>query len=34
MRLRKKLEVDASSPQMILTQRGRGYVLALPVERD
>lgn len=34
LRLRKKLELDASSPRMILTQRGRGYVFALPVERD
>lgn len=34
LRLRKKTQVDASSPRMILTQRGRGYVFALPVERD
>ncbi|WFU07418.1 response regulator (plasmid) [Rhizobium sp. CB3171] len=34
LRLRKKLELDASSPRMILTQRGRGYIFALPVERD
>ncbi|MBY3349144.1 response regulator [Rhizobium laguerreae] len=34
LRLRKKIELDASSPRIILTQRGRGYVFALPVERD
>lgn len=34
LRLRKKLESDASAPRMIVTERGRGYIFALPVERD
>ena len=33
LRLRRKLEVDASAPQIIRTERGVGYVFALPVER-
>jgi len=31
--LRRKLELDPSAPQMIRTERGVGYVFALPVER-
>ncbi|MBX5242775.1 response regulator [Rhizobium sp. NLR22b] len=34
LRLRKKLEPDVSSPSLIVTERGRGYVFTLPVERD
>jgi two-component system OmpR family response regulator len=33
LRLRRKLEADMNSPQMIRTERGVGYVFALPVER-
>jgi DNA-binding response OmpR family regulator len=33
LRLRRKLETDASAPQIIRTERGVGYVFALPVER-
>lgn len=33
LRLRRKLETDTSSPQFILTERGVGYVFAVPVER-
>lgn len=33
LRLRRKLETDPSSPRVIQTERGVGYVLALPVER-
>jgi two-component system OmpR family response regulator len=33
LRLRRKLEADASAPQIIRTERGIGYVFALPVER-
>jgi two-component system OmpR family response regulator len=33
LRLRRKLEADASAPRIIRTERGVGYVLALPVER-
>lgn len=33
LRLRRKLEADASSPQIICTERGVGYVFALPVNR-
>ena len=33
LRLRRKLEVDPSAPQMIRTERRVGYVFALPVER-
>jgi DNA-binding response OmpR family regulator len=33
LRLRRKLEADMNSPQMIRTERGMGYLFALPVER-
>jgi DNA-binding response OmpR family regulator len=33
LRLRRKLETDASAPSIIRTERGVGYVFALPVER-
>jgi len=33
LRLRRKLERDPSAPRMIQTERGIGYVFALPVER-
>ena len=32
LRLRRKLETDASSPRVIRTERGVGYVFELPVE--
>ena len=32
LRLRRKLEIDASEPRIIQTERGVGYVFALPVE--
>ena len=32
LRLRRKLETDASNPTVIRTERGVGYVFALPVE--
>ena len=32
LRLRRKLEADSSAPQIIQTERGIGYVFALPVE--
>jgi two-component system OmpR family response regulator len=32
LRLRRKLEADASTPRIIRTKRGIGYVFALPVE--
>jgi two-component system OmpR family response regulator len=32
-RLRRKLEIDPSAPRVIQTERGVGYVFALPVER-
>ena len=31
-RLRRELEVDASEPGVIQTERGIGYIFALPVE--
>ena len=34
LRLRRKLEVDASAPRMIRTERGIGYFLDCSVERD
>ena len=33
LRLRRKLERDASAPRVIRTERGVGYVFAVPVER-
>ena len=33
LRLRRKLERDSSAPRVIQTERGVGYVLAVPVER-
>jgi len=33
LRLRRKLETDPSAPSIIRTERGVGYVFALPVER-
>ena len=33
LRLRRKLERDPTAPRMIQTERGIGYVFALPVER-
>jgi two-component system OmpR family response regulator len=33
LRLRRKLESDASAPRVIQTERGVGYVFAVPVER-
>jgi two-component system OmpR family response regulator len=33
LRLRRKLEADPSAPSIIRTERGVGYVFALPVER-
>jgi DNA-binding response OmpR family regulator len=32
LRLRRKLEIDPSAPRIIQTERGVGYVFALPVE--
>jgi len=34
LRLRRKLERDPSAPRVIQTERGVGYVFAVPVERD
>jgi DNA-binding response OmpR family regulator len=33
LRLRRKLEHDPSAPRVIQTERGIGYVFAVPVER-
>ena len=33
LRLRRKLERDPSAPRFIQTERGVGYVFAVPVER-
>jgi DNA-binding response OmpR family regulator len=33
LRLRRKLERDPSTPRVIQTERGVGYVFAVPVER-
>jgi DNA-binding response OmpR family regulator len=33
LRLRRKLEIDPNAPRAIRTERGIGYVFALPVER-
>jgi DNA-binding response OmpR family regulator len=33
LRLRRKLEIDPDAPRAIRTERGIGYVFALPVER-
>jgi DNA-binding response OmpR family regulator len=33
LRLRRKLEADPTAPRIIQTQRGVGYIFALPVER-
>jgi two-component system OmpR family response regulator len=33
LRLRRKLERDSSAPRIIQTERGVGYVFAVPVER-
>ena len=33
LRLRRKLEIDPNAPRMIRTERGIGYVFALPVQR-
>jgi len=32
LRLRRKLEVDPSAPRVIRTERGIGYIFALPVQ--
>jgi two-component system, OmpR family, response regulator len=34
LRLRRKLEIDPSAPRIIRTERGVGYVFAVPVERQ
>ena len=33
LRLRRKLEIDPNASRIIQTERGIGYVFALPVER-
>ena len=32
LRLRRKLEIDPSAPELIRTERGAGYMFAAPVE--
>ncbi|MHC2607665.1 DNA-binding response OmpR family regulator [Bradyrhizobium liaoningense] len=32
LRLRRKLEVDPSAPRVIQTERGVGYIFAVPVD--
>ena len=32
LRLRRKIEVDPAHPQLIVTERGAGYIFNLPVE--
>ena len=32
LRLRRKLEADPSTPGLIRTERGAGYIFAMPVE--
>jgi two-component system, OmpR family, response regulator len=32
LRLRRKLEADPSTPELIKTERGAGYIFAAPVE--
>ena len=32
LRLRRKLEADPAAPRMIQTERGVGYIFAIPVE--
>src|SRR6266404_1351820 len=34
LRLRRKLEADPKAPRVIRTERGVGYVLAIPIERN
>jgi DNA-binding response OmpR family regulator len=34
LRLRRKLEADPKVPRFIKTERGVGYVFAIPVERS
>ena len=34
LRLRRKLEVDPKAPRVIRTERGVGYVFAIPVEQS
>jgi two-component system, OmpR family, response regulator len=32
VRLRRKVEVDSAEPRLIVTERGVGYMLTVPVE--
>jgi DNA-binding response OmpR family regulator len=34
LRLRRKLEADPQAPRVIRTERGVGYVFAIPVEQS